>query len=63
MERLDSLIELYITAINARNIPEIERLCHEVEKAATAIGYTNHARLHALHTLAEEAAEEAETEE
>lgn len=57
MERLENLIALYEVAIAARNLQDIERLCHEVEQAADAIKYTNHARLHALHTRAELASE------
>lgn len=53
IERLEHLIRLYRAAIFAGEVSEINRLCQEVEQEADTIGYTNHARLHALHTLAE----------
>ena len=55
MERLEALIAQYEAAIFAGDRLEIDRLCQEVEQEADVIGYTNHQRLHALHTAAEQA--------
>jgi len=52
---LDELIEEYENAIfGGASADEVDELSCQVEDEARRIGYDNHARLHALHTLAEQ---------
>jgi hypothetical protein len=52
---LERLIAAYTAAIFAQpfNGAEVDRLCRAVEAEADRVGYTGHARLMAIHTVAE----------
>lgn len=53
--RLEELIGQYESAIfGGASAEEVDRLSNAVEEEADRIGYTNHKRLYALHTLAEQ---------
>ncbi|AFU88211.1 hypothetical protein CcrColossus_gp341 [Caulobacter phage CcrColossus] len=53
LDAVEKLTVAYEEALCNGDEGEIERLCYEVEEAATKAGYNNHRRLAALHTWAE----------
>jgi hypothetical protein len=48
MNRLESLIKRYTSAIERRDLTAINKLALAVEREANRVGYSNHGRLKAL---------------
>lgn len=53
MKELETAVAQYVSAIKRRDAARIIRFCRVVEETADRLGYTNHARLQALHSRAE----------
>jgi hypothetical protein len=56
---LEDLISQYYLAISTKNVEAMNVLAAKVETEADRVGYTNHGRLKHIHTLAEQASEDA----